>query len=113
MIRYIRDLRLIPIALIASACLLTLKVADIALHGSVLFARNNVSPADGDVSVIHPMPDGATPSGSDSSWAQQMFNFPDGNGAAAGADRHAVVTPQLADSGLSRHHRLGEHRTGG
>ena len=95
MIRYIRDLRLIPIALIASACLLTLKVADIALHGSVLFARNNVSQADGDVSVIHPMPDGATSSGSNSSWAQQMFNFPDGNGAAT-APIVTPVTPQLA-----------------
>jgi flagellar motility protein MotE (MotC chaperone) len=97
MIRYIRDLRLIPIALIASACLLTLKVADIALHGSDLFARNNVSQADGDVSVIHPMPDGATSSGSDSSWAQQMFNFPDGNGAAAAPSTIVTpVTPQLA-----------------
>ncbi len=90
MIRYIRDLRLIPIALIASACLLTLKVADIALHGSVLFARNNASQADGDVSVIHPMPDGATSSGSNSSWAQQMFNFPDGNGAAARRRRRSL-----------------------
>jgi flagellar motility protein MotE (MotC chaperone) len=93
MIRYIRDLRLIPIALIASACLLTLKVADIALHGSVLFARNNASQADGDISVTHPMPDGTTPSGSDSSWAQQMFNFPDGNGAAAAPSTAPIVTP--------------------
>jgi len=81
MIRYIRDLRLIPIALIASACLLTLKVADIALNGSALFARNNASQTDGDVSVVHPMPDGTAAAGSNSSWAQQMFNFPDGSGA--------------------------------
>ena len=33
--RYIRDLRLIPIALIASACLLALKLADLALHGPI------------------------------------------------------------------------------
>ena len=33
MIRYIRDLRLIPIALIASACLLALKTADLVLDG--------------------------------------------------------------------------------
>ena len=83
MIRYIRDLRLIPIALIASACLLTLKVADIALHGSSLFAGNSAPPGDGDISVTRPMPDGTVPSGSQSSWAQQMFNFPDGSGAAA------------------------------
>ena len=113
MIRYIRDLRLIPIALIASACLLTLKVADIALHGSDLFARNNVSQADGDVSVIHPMPDGATSSGSDSSWAQQMFNFPDGNGAAAAPSTHRYTRyAATRRSRLSRHHRFGEDRAG-
>jgi flagellar motility protein MotE (MotC chaperone) len=99
MIRYIRDLRLIPIALIASACLLTLKVADIALNGSALFARNNASQTDGDVSVVHPMPDGTAAAGSNSSWAQQMFNFPDGSGAApvpATAPIVTPVTPQLA-----------------
>jgi flagellar motility protein MotE (MotC chaperone) len=95
MIRYIRDLRLIPIALIASACLLTLKVADIALHGSVLFARNNASQTDGDVSVIHPMPDGTTPPGSNASWAQQMFNFPDGSGAAPVPSTAPIVAPQI------------------
>ena len=41
MIRYVRDLRLIPIALIASACLLALKIADLALHGSGFFASDN------------------------------------------------------------------------
>lgn len=96
MIRYIRDLRLIPIALIASACLLTLKVADIALHGSVLFARNNASQTEGDVSVIHPMPDGTVPPGSNSSWAQQMFNFPDGSGAAPLSSTAPIVRPQIA-----------------
>ncbi len=82
MIRYIRDLRLIPIALIASACLLTLKIADIALHGSSLFAHHNVLPGDGDTSVMRPMPDGTVPPQAKGSWAQQMFNFPDGSGAA-------------------------------
>ena len=95
MIRYIRDLRLIPIALIASACLLTLKVADIALHGSVLFAGNNASPSDREVSVIHPMPDGTVPAGSDTSWAQQMFNFPDGSGAAPVPSTAPIVPPAL------------------
>ncbi len=38
MIRYIRDLRLIPIALIASACLLALKTADLVI-AQLLFLR--------------------------------------------------------------------------
>jgi flagellar motility protein MotE (MotC chaperone) len=98
MIRYIRDLRLIPIALIASACLLTLKLADIALHGSSLFAGNAALPADGAVSVTRPMPDGTLPPGSKASWANQMFNFPDGSGAAQIPPRAPIVRPQIAES---------------
>ncbi|MGB6731244.1 MAG: flagellar protein FlbB [Xanthobacteraceae bacterium] len=97
MIRYIRDLRLIPIALIASVCLLTLKVADIALHGSTLLAGNSVQPGEGDMSITRPMPDGTVSPGSKSSWAQQMFNFPDGGGAAAVASIAPMVRPQIAD----------------
>ena len=97
MILYIRDLRLIPIALIASACLLTLKIADIALHGSSLFANNRALPADSTVAVTHPMPDGTVPPGSKSSWAQQMFNFPDGSGAAAAPSAAPNLLPQIAD----------------
>jgi flagellar motility protein MotE (MotC chaperone) len=81
MIDYIRDLRLIPIALIASACLLVLKTADLVLHSSYFLPGDNAPLTAADVSITHPMPDGTQPPGSPSSWAQQMFNFPDGNGA--------------------------------
>jgi len=80
MIRYIRDLRLIPIALIASACLLALKTADLALHGSSLFAHD-APPVAAEVSVIRPMPDATAPPGAKLSWAQQMFNYPNSSGA--------------------------------
>ena len=82
MIRYIRELRLIPIALIASACLLVLKTADIALHGSSLLFGDDMPARDRDVSVIRPMPEATQPPGSLLSWAQQMFNFPDGSGSS-------------------------------
>ena len=98
MIRYIRDLRLIPIALIASACLLTLKLADIALHGSSLFAGNAALPGDRAVSVTRAMPDGTVPPGSRSSWANQMFNFPDGSGAAPSPSTAPIARPQIAAS---------------
>ena len=94
MMRFIRDLRLIPIALIASACLLALKTADIVLDSSY-FAGGDVPPRDSDVSVVRPMPDATAPPGSPSSWAQQMFNFPDGNGTAAVPERPKIL-PQLA-----------------
>jgi flagellar motility protein MotE (MotC chaperone) len=93
MMGYIRDLRLIPIALIASACLLALKVADLALHASDVMGGDNAVSADAD-SVIHSMPDGTTSSGGVLSWATQMFNFPGGNGAAP-AEETSSIRPQL------------------
>ncbi|MFZ0607697.1 MAG: flagellar protein FlbB [Xanthobacteraceae bacterium] len=99
MIRYIRDLRFIPIALIASACLLTLKIADIAFHGSALFASNAALPADGGVSVLHPNPDGTVPAASKASWAQQMFNFPSGRGGPQQQDASIapIAPPPMAE----------------
>jgi len=97
MIRFIRDLRLIPIALIASACLLTLKLADLALHGSSLFAPPAAPPAAAGVSVIRPMPDATAPPGSKLSWAQQMFNFPNSSGTAPLPSAPRIAARQLAE----------------
>ncbi len=98
MIRYIRDLRLIPIALIASACLLVLKTADLAFHGSTLWTRHEAPSSDAEVSVIRPVPDATEPSGARLSWAQQMFNFPTGAGApATTAEPPIVAPPRIAE----------------
>lgn len=78
MMRFIRDLRLIPIALIASACLLALKTADLVLESPYLFSANAGSPQASDVSIVHESP--GLPQTRSGSWAQQMFNFPDGKG---------------------------------
>jgi flagellar motility protein MotE (MotC chaperone) len=85
MLRYIRDLRLIPIALIASACLLVLKIADIAFDGSRLFASGSTAAAS----------DGTQPSGQKLSWAQQMFNFPTGSDAPPADDVPPSQLPQI------------------
>jgi flagellar motility protein MotE (MotC chaperone) len=84
MMRYIRDLRLIPIALIASACLLVLKLADLAFDSSRWFVSDNTSVSDDGASVIRTSPDAPQPPGQKLSWARQMFNFPDGSGASTG-----------------------------
>jgi flagellar motility protein MotE (MotC chaperone) len=101
MIRYIRELRLIPIALIASACLLVLKTADLVLHSSYFLPGDNAPLTEAEVSVVHTMPDGTLPSGSASSWAQQMFNFPSGGGSAPATAKVPVIAPvnmrRLAD----------------
>jgi flagellar motility protein MotE (MotC chaperone) len=78
MIRFIRDLRLIPIALIASACLLALKTADLVLESPYLFSADASRIDDGDVSVVRETPGTATGQMASGSWAKQMFNFPDG-----------------------------------
>jgi flagellar motility protein MotE (MotC chaperone) len=100
MIRYIRDLRLIPIALIASVCLLVLKTADLALHSSYFFSHD-APLRDDEVSVVRPMPDATAPPGSLLSWAQQMFNFPDDSGTTPVPERPKIAPRQLAavDSG--------------
>ncbi len=100
MIRYIRDLRLIPIALIASACLLALKTADLVLDGGHWLAGDNAPAGDGDPSVIRTTPDAPQPPGMKLSWAQQMFNFPDAAGSAP--------TPDIA---LPRADRLNADRS--
>jgi flagellar motility protein MotE (MotC chaperone) len=80
MIRYFRELRLLPIAMVASACLLVLVAADL------LLGRQTASTSDRDrfsvteAAVIHGGPGAARPAERKRSWAQQMFNFPDPKG---------------------------------
>ncbi|MFZ0421641.1 MAG: flagellar protein FlbB [Xanthobacteraceae bacterium] len=96
--RFVRDLRLIPIALIASACLLTLKTADLFFHGSLFLSNSNAPSSNGEVAIIRPMPDATQPPGSALSWAQQMFNFPNSIGAAPIPSQPPVAPRQLADT---------------
>jgi len=100
MIRYFRELRLIPIALIASACLLTLKTADLILHSSRFLAGDHEPLRDADVSVTRPMPDATQSPGAPLSWAQQMFNFPDGSNAAPTPSQRPNIALRLAESDL-------------
>jgi flagellar motility protein MotE (MotC chaperone) len=88
MIGFIRDLRLIPIAVVACACLLALKAADLLLADNSLFTS---VPPGAEASVIHSTPD---VSPTVLSWATQMFNFPNGRGGAPPA---SVVEPIPAD----------------
>jgi flagellar motility protein MotE (MotC chaperone) len=77
MIRFLRDLRLLPIAVVACVCLFALIVADLVLDDNSLVGGNKM--VDADSGVIRTTPDGSP---SMLSWASQMFNFPDGSGAA-------------------------------
>ena len=96
-LKFIRDLRLIPIAVLACACLLALKGLDLALGGSAFLAGDNAPRVDTGRSIIRATGDVPQPSSSMLSWASQMFNFPDGSGAAPAPSRIVAAVP--ADKG--------------
>ncbi len=92
MIRLVRDLRLIPIVLVASVCLLTLKAADLVLGGGGR-ASDEAPAAETAAHVVHVTP-GAPPDEDHRPWAQQMFNFPNA-GDTPPAPPGALVPPAL------------------
>ncbi len=100
MIRFVRDLRLIPIALIASACLLALKTADLVLNSPYFFSSNDNIADNRDVSVVRVSPSAIAAVGSPDSWAKQMFNFPDGKIAAPGQSLPQIVA-RRSNPGIS------------
>ena len=83
MIDYFRELRLIPIAVVASTCLLALVAADLLLGRA---ASDNDSRRFDEVTVIHAGPGAVRPTDSKRSWAGQMFNFPDPKAPSRGRD---------------------------
>jgi flagellar motility protein MotE (MotC chaperone) len=81
MIRYFRELRLLPIAMVASACLLVLVAADLLLGRQTASTSDRDRSSVAEATVIHTGPGAARPAERQRSWAQQMFNFPDPKGA--------------------------------
>jgi flagellar motility protein MotE (MotC chaperone) len=79
MMRFLRDLRFIPIAVVACTCLLALKAANVLLGDG---SGDGAPPADAET-VIRTTADVPRPATSMLSWASQMFNFPDGSDAPA------------------------------
>jgi len=75
MIEYFRDLRLIPIAVVASTCLLALVAADLLL-GRVASLSDGDSSRFNEVAVEHAAPGAARPMDEKGSWAQQCSIFP-------------------------------------
>jgi flagellar motility protein MotE (MotC chaperone) len=95
MIGFLRDLRLVPIVLMASACLLALKLAGFLLDGGYIGVADG--PVNGDAALVRLAPDAPPPK---QSWAQEMFNFPSPNGSspAASDDRRM---PEAIDSDIT------------
>jgi flagellar motility protein MotE (MotC chaperone) len=73
---YFRDLRLMPIAVVASACLFVLIAADLLL-GRGLSATSDDAPMKEADTILHASGGSRQRSDIQRSWAQEMFNFPD------------------------------------
>jgi flagellar motility protein MotE (MotC chaperone) len=87
MMRLVREFRLIPVVLLATVCLLGLKVLGLVLDGGFTLADLDFSsvpaaPAPrNDASAPSPKGDALTVDQHKASWAQEMFNYPDVTGS--------------------------------
>jgi flagellar motility protein MotE (MotC chaperone) len=85
MIRLLRDFRLIPVVLAAAIGLLTLKVLGLAFDGGYTLADfgSDSGPSPADRAMAKAVAETTGNPSARSSWAQQMFGFPDVTGSVA------------------------------
>jgi flagellar motility protein MotE (MotC chaperone) len=85
MMQFVRELRLIPVVLLATVCLAALKLAGLLLDGGYLFKDSNLDRVDRPIHIIHDPATGTAtvadntivlPQGGPS-WAQEMLGYPD------------------------------------
>lgn len=97
MTRFLRELRLLPIAVVACVCLLALIAADLLLEDDTSAGRNLL--ANNDKSSVRTTSDKPpSPGGSASgSWASQMFNFPNGQNVQSPQDLPRIVASTRSD----------------
>src|SRR5580658_386543 len=76
--RFVRELRLIPVVLIATSCLLGLKVLGLMLDGGFTLADLDFSSRPNVADTSNAPPADQHPK---ASWARDMFNFPDVTGS--------------------------------
>ncbi|MGZ5829504.1 MAG: MotE family protein [Xanthobacteraceae bacterium] len=81
--RLIRDFRVLPIVVFAVASLLALKLIGLAVDGSFIFEPfSDRDSAKGSIAAgIETLPSARAPA--KSSWAQEIFNFPETTGSSA------------------------------
>jgi flagellar motility protein MotE (MotC chaperone) len=100
MIRFLREIRLVPIVLFATISLFALKTIGLVLDGHYTLDDPDLTgtiPGAMPGAPNRPPAKGGNSSGSEPatrSWAQQMFNFPDTTGAAGDAKTEQNKTEQ-------------------
>ncbi len=91
MTRYLRELRLLPIAVVACLCLFALIAADLLLDDDTRAGESRL--ADNDRAAVRTAGTQASPG----SWASQMFNFPNGQNAQPQPDLPQIGAATRAD----------------
>ena len=100
MMRFVREFRLIPVVLLATVCLLGLKLLGIALDGGFTLADLDFG-SGVDTVARNDAGSPASPKGdalpadqrAKTSWAQEMFNFPDVTGSIDSDKQNADRKP--------------------
>lgn len=112
MSRWLRDIRLIPIVLVAAAGLFTLKLAGIVTDGGYTLGAGHLAKSDRItrdtrnivVAAQNPQPVAPAPSPDGAatrhSWAQEMFNYPDVTGSIG--ESKSQPKDAAADSGTDK-----------
>lgn len=101
MIRFLRELRLIPVVLLATASLAALKLLGLLLDGGYILSDLDPGTVDRPIHVDRDIATGTTTVAdnkitlpqSEPSWAQQMFGYPDVTGALP-AEQQAEKSPK-------------------
>jgi flagellar motility protein MotE (MotC chaperone) len=97
MMRFVRDFRLIPVVLLAAVCLFGLKVLGLVLDGGFTLADLDFSsppPRAASLPPTAPKGDALTAAPhAKTSWAQEMFNYPDVTGSIDSDKKPAPAAP--------------------
>jgi flagellar motility protein MotE (MotC chaperone) len=98
MMRFVRDFRLIPVVLLAAVCLFGLKVLGLVLDGGFTLADLDFSSAPPPAARLDaptaPKGDALTAAPrAKTSWAQEMFNYPDVTGSIDSDKKPAPASP--------------------
>jgi flagellar motility protein MotE (MotC chaperone) len=97
MMRFVRDFRLIPVVLLAAVCLFGLKVLGLVLDGGFTLADLDFSSPPPPAASFNPPPapkgDALTAARAKTSWAQEMFNYPDVTGSIDSDKKPAPAAP--------------------
>jgi flagellar motility protein MotE (MotC chaperone) len=105
MIRYIRDFRLIPVVLVASACLFALKMTGIIADGGYTLGAGHLAKTDKiareSASIVAAQllrppaitePQTVQATAPKASWAQEMFGYPEVTGSVGGSKPKEAAT---------------------